>query len=113
MKVMDAELPDDKKAMLIGHLSSPDFFDVAKNAKVNVTCGAIIDGKLPVVISISGIEIKQDIDAKIMYEEGKGSITGTFDVDFSALNANGFKPKDGEPEYVLPVISFDLNLQLK
>lgn len=113
MKSLDSELPEDKKSMLIGHLGSPDFFDLAKNAKVKVTCGAVTDGKLPIVISISGKEIKQNIDAKVICEDGKGSITGKFDVDFSAMNVAGFKPKEGETEFVLPVISFDLNLLLK
>ncbi len=110
---LDDELPEDKKAMLIGHLGSPEFFDIANNMKVIVTCGAYMNGQLPLVISISGKEIKQTVDATVNYEEGKGSISGNFDVDFSALDAAGFKPKEGEPEYVLPVISFELDLKLK
>jgi hypothetical protein len=73
----------------------------------------MVDGKLPVTIVISGTEIKQNIDAKVTYEDGKGSISGKFDIDFSALNAKGFQPKEGQTEHVLPVISFDLNLLLK
>jgi hypothetical protein len=113
MASLDAELPDEKKAMLVGHLSSPDFFDALTNAKVIVKCGAFVGGKLPIIISMSGKEIKQDIDAKVMFEDGKGSITGKFDVDFSPLGVAGFQPKEGETEHVLPVISFDLNLLLK
>jgi hypothetical protein len=114
IKSLDEELPDAKKTMLIGHLSSPEFFDIANNAKVGVKCGAITNGKLPIVISISGKEIKQLIDAKVTFNDGKGSISGTFDVDFSDLQAAGFKPKEsGEASDALPVISFDLNLQLK
>jgi len=113
IKSLDVELPDEKKTMLISHLNSPTFFDIINNAKVEVKCGAITDGKLPITIIISGKEIKQNIDVKVTYEEGKGSISGIFDVDFSDLDVAGFKPKEGETEYVLPVITFDLNLQLK
>lgn len=112
IKVTD-ELPEDKIGMLIGHLGSPDFFDAAKNAKVEVVCGAYEGGKLPVTIKMSGKEISQDVAVKVAYADGKGSITGNFDVDFSALDAAGFKPKEGETEFVQPKVNFDLNLQLK
>lgn len=112
MTVSD-KMPDDKIGMLIGHLSSPDFFDAATNAKVKVTCGAYINGKLPITISMSGKEITQDVPVTVTYADGKGSISGKFDVDFSALNAPGFQPKEGEEEFVQPKVSIDLNVMLK
>ncbi len=105
--------PDDQKAKLVGHLGMPDFFDVAKNQTVTATCGAYMDGKLPITLTISGVEIKKDVPVTVTYKDGKGSITGKFDVDFSALNAVGFQPAKGEEEFVQPVVNFDLNMSLK
>ncbi len=109
------ELPEDKKGMLIGHLSSADFFDVATNAKVKVTCGAVTDGLLPVTINISGMEISQNVPVTVSYEDGKGSIKGTFDVDFAPLNAKGFlaNPEKPEDAPVSSKVTFDLNVILK
>jgi polyisoprenoid-binding protein YceI len=107
------QMPEEKIGMLIGHLSSPDFFDATTNAKVKVTCGAYMAGKLPVTITMSGKEISQEVPVTVTYADGKGSISGKFDVDFSALNATGFQPKEGEEDFVQPKVSFDLNLMLK
>lgn len=115
MTSKDAELPDEKKAMLIGHLASPDFFDAAKNAKVKVTCGAYLEGKLPITVSISGKEISQDVPVTVNYADGKGSITGKFNVDFAVLGVKGFLPNPEMPDEpaVSSKIDFELNLQLK
>ncbi|MFA7272429.1 MAG: YceI family protein [Crocinitomicaceae bacterium] len=112
---MDAELPEEKKGMLLGHLSSPDFFDVAQNAKVAVTCGAYANGVLPITISISGKEIKQDVAVKVDYTEAGARINGKFDIDFAALNVKGFQPNPEMPNdpAVSSKIAFDLNLELK
>ncbi len=109
------ELPADKKGMLIGHLSSADFFDVATNSTVKVTCGSLVDGQLPITINMSGIEISQNVPVTVTYEEGKGSIKGNFEIDFAPLNAKGFQANPEKPEN-LPVsskVTFDLNLLLK
>ena len=107
------QTPDDKKAMLVGHLGTPEFFDIANNAKVSVSSGAYSDGTLPVTIKMSGKEITQNVAVKVTYKDDKGSITGNFDIDFSSLDVVGFKPAKGETEFVQPTINFDLNLQLK
>lgn len=113
MKAEDEMLPEDKKAMLVGHLSSPDFFNVAENSKVTVKTGALENGMLPTTISFMGQDIKQTIPVKMTMMDKGAMIEGSFDVDFSALMIPGFQPKEGETEHVLPVISFDLKLALK
>ncbi len=107
------ETPDDKKPKLVGHLGTEEFFNIAENKTVSVTCGAMSEGNLPITIMMSGIEINQNIPVDVTYEDGKGSISGTFDVDFSSLNAVGFQPAEGEEEHVQPVVTFDLKLMLK
>lgn len=112
MAVTD-ELPEEKKMKLIGHLGTEEFFNVAKNQTVSISCGAVADNKLPITISMSGIEITEEVPVTVSYEEGVGSIVGDFDVDFSGLKAVGFEPAEGEEEHVQPVINFKLDLKLK
>ena len=109
------ELPANKKADLIGHLGHEDFFNIAKNSTVSVSCGPFMEGTLPVTMSISGVEISQSIPATITYKDGKGSITGTFEIDFAALNAKGFQANPEKPNEpaISSKVQFELNLQLK
>jgi hypothetical protein len=109
----DAELPDDKKAMLVGHLSSPDFFNVEENKTVKITTGTMTDGMLPTTISFMGQDIQQNVPVTVVKDDKGATAKGTFDVDFSALNIMGFQPQEGQTEHVLPVISFELNLKFK
>lgn len=113
MKVADEELPDDKKEMLKGHLMSPDYFNTAEHGSVNVTVGQVQEGKAPVTINIMGQSIEQNLPLNVSTADGSASISGKFDVDFSALERPGFQPQeDGQP-HVQPVISFELDLKLK
>jgi hypothetical protein len=109
------ELPAEKKTMLLGDISSEDFFNIAENANVTVSCGPYMDGKLLVTMTISGVEISKSIPAKVTYADGKGSITGSFEIDFAALNAKGFQadPKKPGDTPVSSKVQFELNLLLK
>jgi len=111
--VKDEMLPDDKKAMLKGHLSSPDFFDVDKHSKVQVSLGAIKGGKAAAIITVMGQEIKQTLPVSFKSTEKGAVLTGKFKVDFSSLNRPGFQPYEGESEFIQPLIDFDLKVQLK
>lgn len=114
ISVLD-ELPAEKKTMLLGHLSSEDFFNIAENANITVSCGPYMDGTLPITMIISGVEISKSIPAKVTYADGKGGITGSFEIDFAALNAKGFQTNPEKPEDtpVSSKVQFELNLLLK
>ena len=109
----DATLPDDKKAMLVGHLMAEDFFNTAKNAIVKVTLNGYENGKLSTTINVLGQDIKQDLDAKLVADENGASIVGKFEVDFASLNMAGMQPDPATGEKIQSAIAFDLNVQLK
>jgi hypothetical protein len=109
----DAMLPEDKKAMLVGHLMAEDFFNTAKNAIVKVTLNGYENGKLSTTINVLGQDIKQDLDVKFVADENGASIVGKFDVDFASLNMPGMQPVPETGEQIQSAIAFDLNVQLK
>ncbi|MDP4684963.1 MAG: YceI family protein [Crocinitomicaceae bacterium] len=109
----DAMLPEDKKAMLVGHLMAEDFFNTAKNAIVKVTLNGYENGKLSATINVLGQDIKQDLDAKLVADENGASIVGKFDVDFASLNMAGMQADPTTGEKIQSAIAFDLNVQLK
>ncbi len=111
--VMDAEMPDDKKQYLAGHLSSPDFFNVEEHGAVQVELSQIQDGKAPATITIMGQSMEQNLPISVEMKDGVAHMTGSFDVDFSALGRPGFQPKEGQEEFVQPIISYELNMMLK
>lgn len=113
IKVSDAGLPDEKKQYLAGHLKNEDFFNVAKFATAKVTLGAYKDGKLTTTINVLGMDVKQDVPVVIKKTEKGATITGKFDVDFTAAQIPGVQPKEGDTEHISPVFSFDLNLAVK
>ena len=111
--VVDDNLPVEKQEGLAKHLKTEDFFNVAKFATATVTIGAYKDGKLATIITLLGVEVKQDIPVEIIASKGIITIKGKFDVDFSTANIPGTQPSEGEKDHISPVFSFDLNLVLK
>jgi len=109
----DAMLPEDKKAMLVGHLMAEDFFNTAKNAIVKVTLNGYENGKLSATINVLGQDIQQELAVKMVSDEKGASIVGTFDLDISSLNMAGFQPDPSTGEKIQSAIAFDLNVQLK
>ncbi|MBU2020602.1 MAG: YceI family protein [Bacteroidetes bacterium] len=113
IKVTDAELPDDKKQMLAGHLAAPDFFNTEEGKNVKVKAGALENGMLPITIVILGQEIQETVPVQLTVNGNEGSLKGSFEVNFSSLNRPGFQPKEGQTDFVQPIISFELDVQLK
>lgn len=105
---------------LIGHLSSPDFFNSAAFPKVAVTIDKVNASEIDATLDIAGKKLAAKIPVKTTKTADTYSAKGDFTVDFSSLNLNGFKAdlaKEKETgkkdQYVKPEISFKLNLQLK
>lgn len=105
---------------LIGHLSSPDFFNSAAFPKVAVTIDKVNASEIDATLDIAGKKLAAKIPVKITKTADTYSAKGDFTVDFSSLNLNGFKAdlaKEKETgkkdQYVKPVIGFKLNLKLK
>lgn len=113
IEVTDETLPDDKKAMLAGHLKSADFFNTEENKKAVVEAGALENGKLPITIKLMGQEIKEVIPVQLTMTDGMAKLTGEFDIDFSKLNRPGFQVQKPGEENVKPVVHYNLNVVLK
>lgn len=111
--VNDAGLPKEKQESLAKHLKADDFFNIGKFATSKVTIGEYKDGKLSTTINLLGVDIKQNIPVVISASEKGATITGKFDVDFTAAKIPGTQAEEGDKDAISPVFSFDLNLVLK
>lgn len=112
IKAEDKNLDQAKNTDLTTHLHGPDFFNVANFKDVKVKLGEYKDGKLQVMLNILGKDITTTIDADIKQSDDKAWITGKFDVDFKELNIMGMQPQEGENEYVQPIVTYDLKIEM-
>lgn len=115
MKTIEvSDLPAEKKPMLLGHLQSPDFFNVEKSSNVNVKINSMTDKEIKATLTVLGTEIPAVMPVSFSKNDKTVTVSGKFDVDFAALNANGFKAGDKQPkdQHASSVVSFDLNLVL-
>lgn len=108
----DASMNAEKNEKLANHLKDTDFFSVVKYPKVNVTVNGYENGKLSTTINVLGKDVKQDIPVKLEKKENTVTISGKFDVDFSALKIEGMQPEEGSDEHIQSVISYEMNLTL-
>ena len=113
IECVDEMLPDDKKAMLNGHLKDTSFFFIAENPEITVTVADFKGGKLNVVINVLGLKIKQSIPVKVTATEKDVRIKGEFGVDVSALKLAGMMPDPTTGEKINSVIDFQLDVLLK
>jgi polyisoprenoid-binding protein YceI len=109
----DTTLPEDKKAMLSTHLKDTAFFFASKFPTVDVTVSGYKDGKLATTINLLGKEIKQDIPVTLAITDDGVEISGTFNLDVTALNMEGLKPSMPEDKAISPIFEFNMNLLLK
>lgn len=105
---------------LIGHLSSPDFFNSAAFPKVAITVNSVSATEIDATLAIAGKKLATKIPVKTTKTADSFTAKGDFTVDFSSLNLNGFKAdlaKEKETgkkdQFVKPVVGFKLNLKLK
>lgn len=106
------EMGSDK---LIGHLSTEDFFNSAKFPNVEVTINSMTDKEIDATLKVAGKEIKTTFPATIKRTGNKLTAKADFSVDFSGLNAVGFKAnpemeKEKPNQFVKPMVGFKLNL---
>lgn len=99
---------------LVGHLSSPDFFNVSEYAKATFTAEShdaennVVNGK----ISVLGQEIPASIESPEMTMDGdKLIVKANFSIDFSPLSMPGMQAKEGkEEEKISESIKFSADL---
>lgn len=108
---------------LLGHFSSPDFFNTASNPKAEVTIKSVSEEGATISINLAGKTLEQTVPVKVKQTEDKVTVKGKFDVDFTSLDLAGFKPnaeKEAEAakagkkdQYVNPIVHFDIDLVTK
>ena len=99
---------------LVGHLSSPDFFNVSEYAKATFTAEShdaesnVVSGKL----SVLGQDIPATIENPEMTMDGENLvIKADFSIDFSPLGMPGMQAKEGkEEEKISETIKFSADL---
>ena len=110
--VRDAELPDEYKAKLKGHLENEDFFDVLKFATTTVSLGEYADGNLEITLNVMGKEVKYTVPVAIAETEDGATIDGSFSIDFSEVGLLGLKPEPGGGDSISPIIEFGIRAVL-
>lgn len=112
---LTAETGADK---LIGHLSSPDFFNSAEFPNVEVVVNSISETEIDATLKVAGKEVSTKMPVTVKKSDKELTAKGKFTVDFSALDVNGFKPnpemeKEKPNQYTKPGVEFELNLVMK
>ncbi len=119
MKTIESELtPETGSDKLIGHLSAPDFFNIAQFPNVEVKVNAISDKEIDATLVIAGKEVPAKMPVTIKKTDKELTAKGKFTIDFSSMDVAGFKPnpemeKEKPNQYVKPGVEFELNLVLK
>lgn len=112
IKSTDEFLDEGKKEYLASHLASEDFFGAEKYPTVKVKVSEMKDGMLPTTITLQGMEFKKDVPVTTSISEDVMTIHGKFDVDFTGISSPGFQVDPESGEQILPIISYDLHLEL-
>jgi polyisoprenoid-binding protein YceI len=119
MKTIESELtPETGSDKLIGHLSAPDFFNIAQFPNVEVKINSISDKEIDATLKVAGKEVPAKMPVTIKKTDKELTAKGKFTIDFSSMDANGFKPnpemeKEKPNQFVKSGVEFELNLVLK
>ncbi|MDR0801274.1 YceI family protein [Fluviicola sp.] len=119
MKTVKSDLtPETGSNKLIGHLSTADFFDIAKFPNVEVKVNSISNSEIDAVLVVAGKEVPAKMPVTVKKSNKELTAKGKFTIDFSSMDVAGFKPnpemeKEKPNQYVKPGIEFELNLILK
>ncbi|NVK63469.1 MAG: YceI family protein [Flavobacteriales bacterium] len=117
--IKSTDLPEDKAAVLKGHLQGtmvdedhPQdmFFNTPEYPTVEVKLGDYKDGKLNITLMILGSEISEVVPVEISSDENGATIKGEFAVNFASLNMPGLAPSENGA--IGPDFKFDLNAAL-
>lgn len=117
MKTIENELTPEMGADdLNSSIASADIFNTAQFPNVEVKINSISKKEIDATLKVAGKEVPAKMPVKIKKTDKELTAKGKFTVDFSSLNANGFKPsteKGKENQYIKPGVDFELNLVLK
>jgi polyisoprenoid-binding protein YceI len=117
MKTIENELTpemgaDDLNESIMGE----GLFNATQFPNVEVKINSISDKEIDATLKVGGKEVPAKMPVKIKKTDKKFTAKGKFTIDFSAMNAEGFKPsteKGKETQYIKPGVDFELNLVSK
>ena len=117
MKTIENELtPEMGAADLNESISGEGLFNTAQFPNVEVIVNAISDKEIDATLKVAGKEVPAKMPVTVKRTDKELTAKGKFTVDFSAMNAEGFKPgteKGKEMQYIKPGVDFELNLVMK
>lgn len=117
MKTIENELTPEMGADdLNGSIASADIFNTAQFPNVEVKINSVSKKEIDATLKVAGKEVPAKMPVTIKKTDKELTAKGKFTVDFSTLDANGFKPsteKGKENQYIKPGVDFELNLVLK
>lgn len=119
MKSIDYANDTAMAAKLLGHLKSPDFFDVAKypTAKFAVVSSEVVTGDSTATHRITGNLTLKDstksvtIPAKVSIENGTLTATANFNIDRSQWGLSYGNDASLKDKFIKPEVNLKLNLK--
>jgi len=117
MKTIENELtPEEGAGDLNESIMGEGLFNATQFPNVDVKINSISEDEIDATLKVAGKEVPAKMPLKIKKTDKKFTAKGKFTIDFSATDAEGFKPsteKGKETQYIKPGVEFDLNLVLK
>ncbi len=117
MKTIENELtPDAGRDDLNSSIMGEGLFNAAQFPNVDVIVNSISEKEMDATLKVAGKEVPAKMPLSINKSDKTFTAKGTFTVDFSPMEAEGFKPgteKGKEMQYIKPGVAFELNLIMK
>lgn len=117
MKSIQNELtPETGSNDLNGSISEPSLFNTIQFPNVDVVVNSISDKEIDATLKVAGKEVPAKMPVTIKKTDKELTAKGKFTVDFSPMDAKGFKPgtsKGKETQYINPGVDFELVLTMK
>lgn len=117
MKTIQNDLtPEMGSEDLNSSIMGEGLFNTAQFPNVDVMVNSISDKEIDATLKVAGKEVPAKMPLTIKRTAGEFIAKGKFTVDFSPMDAEGFKPgteKGKEMQYIKPGVEFELNLAMK
>ncbi len=117
MKTIENELtPETGASDLNSSIMGEGLFNTSQFPNVEVVINSISETEIDATLKVAGKEVPAKMPVKVKKTDKKLTAKGKFTVDFSPMDAEGFKPgteAGKETQYIKPGVEFDLNLVMK
>ncbi|WP_343637315.1 YceI family protein [Fluviicola sp.] len=117
MKTIKNELtPEMGSEDLNSSIMGEGLFNASQFPNVDVVINSISDKEIDATLKVAGKEVPAKMPVTVKRTDKELTAKGKFTVDFSPMDAEGFKPgteKGKETQYIKPGVDFELNLVMK